>query len=80
MSLCYFKRMLIVCAAVCSSIFSTPSSTSVLAQSSVSDTDGDFFSSIWRIYRTTRATWSARFSVMSGTLVSTISFSRSMSG
>ena len=38
------------------------------AQSSVSDTDGAFFSSSWRIERTMRATWSARFSVMSGHL------------
>jgi hypothetical protein len=62
------------------SIWSTPSSTSVRAQSIVSDTDGAFFSSSWRIERTMRAIWSARFSVMPGTLVSTISFSRSMSG
>ena len=50
------------------------------AQSSVSDTDGAFLSSSWRIERTMRAIWSARLSVMSGTLVSTISFSRSRSG
>ncbi len=59
---------------------SMPSSTSVRAQSSVSDTDGAFLSSSWRIDRTMRATWSASASVTSGTLVSTISFSRSRSG
>ena len=42
MSLWYFKRMLIVDAAVCSSIFSTPSNTSVFAQSRVSETLGCF--------------------------------------
>ena len=38
------------------------------AQSIVSDTDGAFFSSSWRIERTMRATWSASVSVMSGHL------------
>ena len=69
-----------VALAVSASTCSTPSSSRVRAQSSVSDTDGAFFSSSWRIERTMRATWSASESVMSGTLVSTISFSRSRSG
>ena len=47
---------------------SMPSSTSVRAQSSVSDTDGAFFSSSWRIERTMRAIWSARLSVTPGDL------------
>ena len=69
-----------VSAASASVTDSMPSSTRVRAQSRVSDTDGAFLSSSWRIERTMRATWSARLSVMSGTLVSTISFSRSRSG
>ena len=36
-----------------------PSSTSVRAQSMVSETDGDFFRSSWRMLRTMRAIWSA---------------------
>ena len=66
--------------AVAASTCSTPSSSSVRAQSRVSDTDGAFFSSSWRIDRTMRATWSARLSVTPGTLASTISRSRSRSG
>ena len=56
---------------VSASILLDPQAAStVLAQSRVSDTEGDFFSSSWRSDRTMRATWSARLSVMpSGTLV-----------
>ena len=57
-----------------------PSSSRVRAQSRVSDTDGAFFSSRFRIERTMRTTWSASASEMPGTRVSTISFSRSRSG
>src|SRR4029079_15992449 len=56
MSLWYLSRMLMVAFAVSASTCSTPSSSSVSAQSIVSDTDGDFFSSSWRIERTMRAT------------------------
>ena len=54
--------------------------TGVGAKSMVSLTDGAFFKSSWRMERTMRAIWSARLALTSGTLVSTISFSRSMSG
>jgi hypothetical protein len=55
MSVWYLSRMLRVSVAWASSICSTPSSIRVLAQSSVSDTDGDFLSSSCRIERTMRA-------------------------
>ena len=58
----------------------TPSSTSVRAQSSVSETDGALRSSSVRSERTMRATWSASSSLMPGTLARTISRSRSRSG
>jgi hypothetical protein len=61
-------------------MFSMPRSTRVWAQSSVSDTDGCFFSSSERIERTMRTIWSARWSLTSGTRVRTISFSRSSDG
>ena len=60
MSARYLSRMWSVSLACSASTDSMPSSTSVRAQSSVSDTDGAFFSSSWRIERTMRATWSAR--------------------
>jgi len=52
----YFTRMLTVSIAVFSSMCSMLSSSKVRAQSSVSDTDGAFLSSSWRMDRTTRAT------------------------
>ena len=54
--------------------------TSVRAQSIVSEIDGAFFRSSWRMDRTTWAIWVARSSSTSGTRARTISRSRSTSG
>src|SRR5581483_2610548 len=59
---------------------STPRWTSVRAQSIVSEIDGAFFRSSWRMERTTRAIWSARVASMPGTRTRTMSCSRSASG
>ena len=76
----YLSKIFAVSVAVSASTCSTPSSTNVRAQSMVSDTEGALRKSSWRTLRTMRATWSAKFSEISGTLVNTISRSRSSSG
>jgi sarcosine oxidase subunit beta len=76
----YLRRMWSVSLACSASMFSMPRRTRVRAQSSVSETEGCFFSSMLRIERTMRTIWSARWSLTSGTRVRTISFSRSSVG
>ena len=56
MSLRCFSKMLAVSEATSASMLEMPSSTSVRAQSNVSDTDGDFLRSNWRTDLTIRAT------------------------
>ena len=62
----YLSRMWSVSVAVSASTDWMPSSSRVRAQSRVSDTDGAFFSSRFRMERTMRTTWSARASEMPG--------------
>ncbi len=59
------------------SMCSTPRASSVRAQSIVSETDGDFFKSMFRIDRATRAISLASSSGSSGTLARRMFFSRS---
>ncbi len=80
MSVWYFNKMWSVSRACAASTDSTPSTTRVRAQSSVSDTEGALRSSRVRKDRTMRATWSASSWEMPGTRVATMSRSRSRSG